>query len=165
MKRQFELLEELYKKSEEANVRIAAVRREIEREYAKIRKEIIEAYDHEKEVMLLVQFGDYSLDFHMATKEKLSTIKLTWFESNIKIRKPKTYEEAVELLRNYHDPSNCELSSYQTFGYFDDIEKRWDRVDWITENLMEKNFLFDIEEADFTKALNTLYKHYENNLK
>jgi hypothetical protein len=77
---------------------------------------------------------------------------------NIKI--PKTFEEAELLLKNIKEPTNCEILSYRDFGYFDDIKKKWERLDWIIEETVDNKFLFEVEESEFVRAVDLVCSFY-----
>jgi len=160
MKKQFEIIEQLNKLSKETNERISSLRKVIDEEFNKLKLGLLNAYNNDADIMYLIQFDSYSIIFYKATKEKLTEVFLSWYETNQKHKYPTTLEDAEEVLRIYEKPTNCEIRSYQTFGYFDDIKKRWDRIDWIAEHVQERKFLYEIEEKDFIKSIQTIAKIY-----
>lgn len=153
MKRQFELIEKIYESSKKTEERIRVLREEIQKEQNAIKRSLIDLYDHEADVLYLIDFQDYSMSFYKATKEHKVEVYLSWFNSKVKVKKPKSYEEAFDLLNNLPNPSNSEIRSYDSFGYFDDIKARYDRIDWIVEQTSEKRFLYDITKETFIKSL------------
>lgn len=159
MKRQFEILDKLYKLTKQSEERIKRLKEEINNEHLRIRNELLKAYSHDNNILYLVQFDTYGITFYKATKTKLHEVKLTWYGSKIRIN-PTSYDEALHLLENLSNPTNCEISSYREFGYFHDIEKRWDRIDWITEEIMGRRYLFEIQEMQFKKAMDLVYFFY-----
>lgn len=160
MKKQFEILEQLDKLSKETNEKISALRKVIDEEFNKIKLGLLNAYDNEADTMYLIQFDSYCITFYKATKEKLTEVVLSRYGTNQKHKYPTNCEEAEEVLRIYENPTNCEIRSYQTFGYFDDIKKRWDRIDWIAEHVQDRKFLYEIEEKDFIKSIQTIAKFH-----
>lgn len=161
MKKQFDILEQLNSLAKETNVKITTLRKAIDEEFSKLKSELLNAYDNNAETMYLVQFDSYCITFHMATKQKLTTVRLSWFEAKQKHKCPINFEEAQEVLEIYENPTNCEIHSYQTFGYFDDINKNYDRIDWIADNIQERKFLYEIEEKDFKKSIQTIVKFFD----
>jgi len=59
-----------------------------------------------------------------------------------------------------HPPSNVELTSYRTFGYFHDIQARWEREDWLNEEVLNKLIPFTIGKDVFLQATSTLQQHF-----
>lgn len=160
MKKQFEILEQLNKLSKETNERISALRKVIDEEFNNLKLGLLNAYNNDADVMYLIQFDSYCITFYKATKEKLTEVVLSWYETNQKHKYPTTFEEAEEVLKVYENPTNCEIRSYRTFGYFDDIKRRWDRIDWIAEHVQERKFLYEIEEKEFIKSIQTIAKFH-----
>lgn len=160
MKKQFEILEQLNKLSKETNEKISSLRKVIDEEFYKLKLALTNAYNHEVDIMYLIQFDSYCITFYKATKEKLTEVVLSWYETKQKHKYPTTFKEAEEVLRVYEEPTNCEIRSYQNFGYFDDIKKRWDRIDWIAEHVHERKFLYEIDEKDFIKSIQTIAKFH-----
>lgn len=161
MQKQFEIIERLYEASKESETRIKELRDAIETEFNKLKGTLLSAYDNEAETLYLVQFHSYSLFFFKATKENLYEVKINWYESNQKlVREPKNYDEAKNILSNYTNPTNCEILSYRTFGYFHDVQKRWDRIDFIAEETHQKKFLFEITEQQFLYAIKCVAQFY-----
>lgn len=166
MKRQFELLQEFEKVISKSKSRISKLRYEIEKEHSEIKDMILQSYNHNLETMFLVEFDRYMIQFHKVTKYQLDTIHIDWFQINGKNnpydpgKTPSNQEEAIQILNNIKNPSHCKIGSYEKFGFFDDINARYDRLDWIAEKTQEKNYLFEIEEKEFIKAMNVVYNHY-----
>lgn len=166
MKKQFEIIEKIYEAIQDSEIKISALKKAIEEEYYAARQKLINAYNHEEAVLYLVQFETYGLVFHKATKKRVSSIHLTWFDnptSKIVYRTAKTFKDGQRILNNICDPcppTNVEIMSYNTFGYFDDIEKHYERIDWITENIMDKKFLYEITSEDFNKAVKVVADFY-----
>jgi HSP90 family molecular chaperone len=158
MKKQFEILEQLNKLSNETNEKISALRKVIDEEFNKLKLGLLNAYDNDADIMYLIHFDSYCLIFYKATKEQLTEVVLSWYKTKQKHKYPTTFEDAEEVLKVYENPSNCEIRSYQTFGYFDDVKKRWDRIDWIAEHVQERKFLYEIDEKDFIKSIQTIAK-------
>ena len=160
MKQQFEILKQLNKLSEETNEKISALHKVVDDEFNKLKLALLNAYNNDADVMYLIQFDSYCITFYKATKEKLTEVVLSWYETKQKHKYPTTLAEAEEVLKVYENPTNCEIRSYQTFGYFDDIKKTWDRIDWIAEHVQKRKFLYEIEEKDFIKSIQTVAKLY-----
>lgn len=160
MEKQFQILEQLNKLSRETNEKISALQKVIDEEFNKLKLELLNAYNNDDDTMYLIQFDGYCLTFYKATKEKLTEVVLSWYDTKQKYKYPTNFNEAKEVLKVYENPTNCEIRSYQTFGYFDDIKRKWDRIDWIAEHIQEKKFLYEIEEKDFIKSIQTIAKYH-----
>ena len=161
MQKQFEIIERLYSASKESETRIKELRDAIEAEFSKLKGMLLSAYNNDADTMYLVQFHSYSLFFFKATKDVLNEVKINWYESNQKlVREPKNYDEAKNILENYAKPTNCEILSYRTFGYFHDIQRSWDRIDFIAEETHQKKFLFEITEEQFLSAIKCVAQFY-----
>lgn len=162
MKKQFDLLAQFSAMFEESRNRINKIQEEIDREYSKIKLDLLDIYDHDAEVLYLVKFQyDCLISFYRATKTSLCEVDLSWYNSKRKMPSiPKTYDEAVIYLKNMNDPTKCEVRDYQEFGYFDDVNKRWERIDWIAENIFEKKFLYEITEKEFLDAVEIMHKFF-----
>jgi hypothetical protein len=158
--KQFELIETLYESTKVSSSRIQELQLLIETEIAKTKAGLLSLYETNEEVSYLIQFDTYHLKFHRATKEQLSTITLSWFKSKTSFTKPKNITEATEILNNFKDPTNCEIGSYQEFGFFHDINKRYDRIDWIAEETYQGKFLFTIDKETFFKAITAVANFY-----
>jgi len=153
MKKQFEILEELYLLTKEVNERISVLKQAEWEEFLKIKNSLINAYDNESDTLYLVKFSYSALYFYKASKDKLTEVFLSWFNNDKPQPVIKNYDEAKQLLETYKNPTNCEIRSYIEFGYFHDIQRRYDRIDWITDSIQKKEFLYEIEKNDFVKSL------------
>lgn len=162
MKKQFEILEKVFDNIQKSNIKMKKLKEAIEQEYNKIQKELIQCYNHDAEILYLVQFNQYGFSFYKATKEKLHELSLTWFESKTYFTKPKSEQEGIKLFEEMNSPTNCEIRSYRDFGFFHDINKRWGRIDWITEEIMDKKFLYEIDKKWFNRALEMIFEFYKS---
>jgi len=162
MRKQFEILEQLNKLSQETETKISDLRKLIDQEFYKLKTGLINAYNNDADILYLVEFSSGRVEFYKATKNKLHEVSLSWYNSTKKggYIYPHNYDEAVICLLNYNSPTNCEISSYNEFGYFDDIKKQYERLDWIAEKIHERKFLYEISENDFTNAIKTVSKFY-----
>jgi len=160
MEKQFEIIEKLFLATKESESRITELRNLIESEHFKIRAQFVDLYPHNLDIIYLIQFDNHSINFYKATKENLYEIRLSWFRSKIKLNVPKNAIEGKKLILEMNNPTNCEIHGYREFGYFDDIHKRFDRIDWITESIMERNFLFEITKDEFDKSINLVSEFY-----
>ena len=107
MKKQFEIIEQLSKLSQETNQKISALRKHIEDEHNKLKSALLNAYDNDADVMYLVDFREYFyLKFYKATKENLVELSM-FFDSETDYKRPKTFEEAEELLKTYKTMPYC----------------------------------------------------------
>jgi len=164
MKKQFEIIEELAKLTKESVTSISKLRIKIQEETQKIKSKLIDVYDNNLDILYLVDFySDGMMHFHKADKEKVSTITLNWYDCKFRYKVPKNYEEGLRAIKDYPTPTNCDISSYNTFGYFHDIKSRYDRIDWISEKTQDKCYLFQVEESDFIKAMDSVHNHYAGN--
>jgi len=158
MEKQFEILEQLHQLSKETETKIKALREQIDEEFRKLKLSLVNAYDYSQDIMYLVEFGSYNIAFYKVTKERLYEIHISWYNTNSKkgYKYPYNHEEAIFCLHNYNSPTNCEIRSYNEFGYFDDIKKNYLREDWIAEKIHERKYLYEITEKDFHKAVKTV---------
>jgi hypothetical protein len=127
---------------------------------SELKKMIVETYDNSVDVMYLVVFDVYMIRFIKATKHQLHTVSMSWYNDNTKFKKPKDTIEATLLLDTFKNPTNCEISSYETFGYFDDIDKEFMRIDWIKDSLMNNKIPYETTYKYFKKALDTTCEFY-----
>lgn len=163
MKKQFEILEELDKITKESISSISDLKIKIEQETQKIKSKLLDLYDNDLEVLYLVDFySDGMMHFHKATKDRLSTITLNWYDSKFRYKVPRNYEEGLKAVNEYPAPTYCDIQAYNTFGYFHDIKARYDRIDWIAQKTRDKQYLFQIEEADFIMAIDSVHNFYSN---
>ena len=158
MQKQFQILEQLHQLSKDTETKIKALREQIDEEFRKLKLSLVNAYDYSQDIMYLVEFGSYNIAFYKVTKERLYEIHISWYNTNSKkgYKYPYNYNEAVLSLQDYNSPTNCEIRSYNEFGYFDDIKKNYLREDWIAEKIHERKYLYEITENDFNKAVKTV---------
>lgn len=158
MKNQFDALIKFEELTKESSTRIKEFQREIEKNLSKLKKEIIKSFDNTLETIYLIKFSAYHPTFYRATKEKVTEIILMY--SNPPLSFPKSSIEGQTYIDTLgFSPTQCQVHSHMEFGYFHDIEKRYDREDWITENIYNKDYLFEITEKDWNKAITILNKY------
>jgi len=161
--KQFELLNDFYLATKETKSRISELRIAIEKELSEMKEKILSLYNHEEDIMYLICFdGSCFIDFYKVTKKRKIQIHVAWLSVNdgFSFSNPNTLEEAELIIQTMNNPTHCEIRDYITFGYFDDINNRYDREDWISEETHNGKFLFNIEKEIFVKALDMCYNLY-----
>lgn len=165
MKKQFELLATIYKKNIENNIKIQELQKQIDADFVEIKQMLLDLYDHETDILFLVSFN-HGINFFAASKTEVSEVRLSYFGNSSRtyviVNEPKTFEDAVALLSNYPDPTNCEMRRLMEFDYFHDTNKRYDRIDWITEEIAARRFLYEITRDDYLKAVNVVSDFYKS---
>lgn len=162
MKKQYDILEDLNRLSLETTARVKELTDEIDLVFKNLKKSLISAYNHDSEILYLVEFDSYRISFYKASNYILHEVHISWYESKGKkgYTYPFNYEDAVKTLSTYTNPTSCEILSYSTFGYFDDVKKRYDRIDWIAEKLHKKELLYEVTEDVFLNSIKCVSEFY-----
>jgi hypothetical protein len=164
--KQFEIIKELQGFIKAANTRIAELQEELDRQRAEAKSKVLTMYDETVDVWYLVEFDTYLLQFYKVTREKVHEVKLSWYDfpSNKRglVAYPTNVDEAMGALMwaFANPPTNCEIYSYQTFGYFHDIKQEWLRSDFVAEKFAANKIPIIITSDMFDMAIKAVADFY-----
>jgi hypothetical protein len=178
MHKQFEILAHLQEAYDASVSRLAAMKRSIEELELAIQNDIdtvlqplLDSYPHEQDIMYLACFPCTGvIELYRISLARVEYIHLSWYhldrEPYVCPKEdepqtiPKSEEEMRRLLNSYYSPTRIRMDCYETFGYFDDINDKYTRKDWILEKLKKRDILFEIDKADFIRAVRVVYDTY-----
>lgn len=164
MKTQFEILGKLLGKIKASNDEIERLKNLIAQETGGIKSELLSAYNHESDVMFLVEFTKWQTTFYKATTERLYEVDL-FYGYGRNVNEVTDYEEAVKRINTNIIPKQSSMSSHKEFGIelSDELDaygrtvtinvSKGERIEWITDKIIRGMFLYEITEEEYLGAI------------
>lgn len=164
MKAQFEILGKLLGKIKTSNDEIERLKNLIAHETGSIKSELLTAYDHDADVMFLVEFTKWQTTFYKATKDRLYEVDL-FYGYGRNVNDVTDYDGAVKRLTTNILPKQSSMSSYKEFGVglSDELDahgrlvtievSKGERIEWITDKTIRGMFLYEVTEEEYLGAI------------